>query len=75
MSLSLSLMLRPTVSRPVYLGKKHPSGAYDQIFISFDNYGPLFVGVLPEERTGLSFAYAAGIRPRSLSWVRGLLDS
>jgi hypothetical protein len=34
LSLDLSLVLRPTVSRPVYLGIKHPTGAYDQIFIT-----------------------------------------
>jgi hypothetical protein len=32
-NLSLSLVLRPTVSRPVCLGIKHPSGAYDQIIV------------------------------------------
>jgi hypothetical protein len=31
--LSLSLMLRPTVSQPVCRGIRHPSGAYDQISI------------------------------------------
>jgi hypothetical protein len=34
LNLSLSLILRPTISRPVCLGINNPNGAYDQIFIT-----------------------------------------
>jgi hypothetical protein len=69
--LSLSLMLRPTVSRPVYLGVKHPFGAYDQIFITCMTVTVLFLwGDLSDERSGLSFVCAAGPCQRSLPRVR-----
>jgi hypothetical protein len=75
-NLSLSLMLQPTVSRPVYLGAKHPSGAYDQIFITCVTVTVLFLwGALSDKRSGLSFVYAAGPCQRSLSRVRVPWDS
>jgi hypothetical protein len=64
-------MLRPTVSRPVCLGLKHPSGAYDQIFITCVTVAVLFLlGTRSDERSGLSFVCAAGPFQRSLSRVR-----
>jgi hypothetical protein len=72
--LSLSLILRPTVSRPVCLVIKHPSGAYCQILLLLDSCG-LMWGALSDERMGQSFTTAAGPRQRSHSLVRAPWDS
>jgi hypothetical protein len=56
-----SLTLQPTVSRPVSLGFKRPTGAYDQIFINDRQFtGLLMWSALSDERTGLSFTITAG---------------
>jgi hypothetical protein len=69
--LSLSVILRPMVSRPVCLGIKHPSGAYGQIFSTVDSYGLVLCGApsLTRRRVCL-FLYTAGPCQRSLSLVR-----
>jgi hypothetical protein len=55
-------MLQPMISRPVYLGAKHPSGTQDQIFISVTVAGLLMWGGLSDECMGLSFKISAGPR-------------
>jgi hypothetical protein len=68
-------MLRPTFSRPVYLGIKHPSGAYDQIFITVRQLRVCWCWALSDERMGLSFTIAADPRQRTHSRVRVPWDS
>jgi hypothetical protein len=55
--LSLSLMLRPTASRPDCLGIKHPSGAYDQIFITVGQLRVCWGGALSLTRGRVCLLY------------------
>jgi hypothetical protein len=68
--LSLSLMLRPMVGRPVCLGIKQPSGAHNQISIIVRQLRVCWCGALSDERMGLSFTNAADPRQRIHSRVR-----
>jgi hypothetical protein len=68
-------MLRPTFSRPVSLGIKHPSGACDQIFISQTVAGSLMRSSLSDERTDLSFTIDASPRQGRHSRVQVPWDS
>jgi hypothetical protein len=73
-------MLQPTVSRPVCLGIKHPSGLTTRFFFRSEYRIRLTVmflipwGALSDERMGLSFVCAAGPCQHSLSRVLVLWD-
>jgi hypothetical protein len=54
-------MLRPTVSQPLCIGVKHPSGVQDQIYVSQTVAGLFTWSALSDERMGLSFTIAAGL--------------
>jgi hypothetical protein len=59
-----------SVSQSVSLGVEPHLGLMPRYLLLFDSYGLVFCGALSDERTGLSFVYAAGHRQRSLSRVR-----
>jgi hypothetical protein len=70
-------MLRPTAGRPVHLGIRHPSEAYDQNFYYCQGVASLLMWDAPsDDRTGLSFTIAAGLASSVILWSesRGTRD-
>jgi hypothetical protein len=67
----VEVMWRLTISRPVCLGVKHPSGIQDQIFVTVRHLWVYWCGV-PSLTRG---RVAAGPRQRSHSQVRASWDS
>jgi hypothetical protein len=64
--------MRLTVSQLASLGVEPHLGLMTRYLLLFGSYGLVLCGALSDERTGLSFVYAAGPRQRSLSWGRVL---
>jgi hypothetical protein len=67
----VSVILPPTVSRPVCFCVTHPFGTHDRFFLFFltlclDNYGLFMWAVLSEVRSGLLSSVVAGPRQHSL---------
>jgi hypothetical protein len=58
-----------SVSQSVSLGVEPHLGLMTRYLLQFDSYGLDLWGALSDERTGLSFIYAAGPCQRSLSRV------
>jgi hypothetical protein len=66
----VKVTLRLTVGQSVSLGAEPHLGLMTGYLLLFDSYGLVLWGTLSDERTGLSFVYAAIPRLRSLSPVR-----
>jgi hypothetical protein len=66
----VKVTLRLMVSQSVSLGVEPHLELMTRYLLLFDSYGLVLWGALSDERTSLSFVYAAGPRQRSLSRVR-----